>query len=177
MNIHDKLSQIQNKIKVEKKHFNKFGKYSYRKAEDILQELKPLCKEFKCCILIKEKSLSNSLIQSTAIIRDNIQEVKATAVVGVDLNQKGMSTPQQYGAASSYAKKYALGNLLGLDDSADADALNKHDNTKPTLLANTPAFDKAIKALTNGYTIEDIQDKYKVNPNELNILKQKLKEA
>ena len=174
MNIHDKLTQIQNRIKVEKRHFNKFGKYSYRKAEDILQEVKPLCLEFKCCILIKEKYLSDSLIQSSAIIRDNIQEVKATAIVGVDLNQKGMSTPQQYGAASSYGKKYALGNLLGLDDSADADALNKHEKQKPTLLANTPDFDKALKALTQGYTIADIAKKYTINTSELNLLNEQI---
>ena len=124
--------------------------------------------------MIKEKYLSDSLIQSSAIIRDNIQEVKATAIVGVDLNQKGMSTPQQYGAASSYGKKYALGNLLGLDDSADADALNKHEKQKPTLLANTPDFDKALKALTRGYTIADIAKKYTINTSELNLLNEQI---
>ena len=42
--------------------------------------------------------------------------LNATALVGVDLNQKGMQTPQQFGTASSYGKKYALGNLFLIDD-------------------------------------------------------------
>ena len=49
-----------------------------------------------------------------------------TAIVGVDLNQKGMQTSQQFGAASTYGKKYALGNLFLIDDTEDADATNKH---------------------------------------------------
>ena len=36
-------------------------------------------------------------------------------------HQKGMNTPQQFGSASSYAKKYALGNLFLIDDTADSD--------------------------------------------------------
>ena len=57
--------------------------------------------------------------------------IEATAVVGVDLNSKGMAMPQKFGAASSYAKKYAYGNLLMIDDTADDDATNKGDHTPP----------------------------------------------
>tara|TARA_S200002703_G_scaffold5345_2_gene6258 strand:+ start:651 stop:1193 length:543 start_codon:yes stop_codon:yes gene_type:complete len=174
MNIHDKLTQIQNKIKVEKKHHNKFGNYYYRKAEDILMALKPLLKEYDCTIVIDEKIIGETMIQSTAIIGDNLGEMKARAIVGIDFEQKGQQMPQKFGTASSYAKKYALANLLGLDDSADSDALNKYEKEKPTLLANTPDFERALKALTNGYTIADIQKKYTVNTSEFNILNEEI---
>ena len=76
------------------------------------------------------------MIVSNAKIVDNEsnEHIGATAIVGVDLNQKGMQTPQAFGSASSYAKKYALGNLLLIDDTADADATNNHSkkaNPKP----------------------------------------------
>ena len=38
--IYEKLSLIQNEMKVGKNNYNKFGKYNYRSAEDILQKLK-----------------------------------------------------------------------------------------------------------------------------------------
>ena len=56
--------------------------------------------------------------------------IHAQAVVGVDLNQKGMQVPQQYGSASSYGKKYALGNLLLIDDTQDSDATNDHGRNR-----------------------------------------------
>ena len=75
-----------------------------------------------------------------------------------------MQHPQRTGAASSYAKKYAIGNLLLIDDTQDADATNTHgksvDNSKPLLEANTKAFVKAAKFVKDGGKIEDIQKKY-----------------
>ena len=76
-----------------------------------------------------------------------------------------MQTPQQFGSASSYGKKYSLGNLLLIDDSADADATNSHGKKSPSkakLSANTPEFLKAIEFIKNGGTIEQIEAKYLV---------------
>ena len=110
------------------------------------------------------------MMQSTATIYDNngVNEISATAIVGVDLNQKGMQVPQQFGSASSYAKKYALGNLLLIDDTQDADATNKHDKEVKAeeelkwLNKNTPEFNKAIEYLKNGGNIANIENKYKL---------------
>ena len=89
---------------------------------------------------------------STATITDGKDFMEATAIVGVDLNQKGMNTPQQFGSASSYAKKYALGNLFLIDDTADSDATNDHGKKnrftpkKPTLTSKKdPAYEKAVQ--------------------------------
>jgi hypothetical protein len=99
------------------------------------------------------------VIQTTAIISDGEVELKAQAVVGVDIDQKGMQMPQKFGSASSYGKKYALGNLFLIDDTKDSDALNTHNN-KPKLLENTPQFKKVREALQNGYSLEDVKKKY-----------------
>ena len=110
------------------------------------------------------------VLKSTASIIDNngINVIKAIAIVGVDLQQKGMQVPQQYGSASSYGKKYALGNLLLIDDTQDADATNTHGKeTKTTeelkwLNVGQPEFTKAIEYLKNGGNIEVIEKKYKL---------------
>jgi len=135
LNLNQKLSLIQKEFKANKSKFNSFGKYNFRSAEDILEALKPYNEKYQVSFVITEviiKGVEHILIpmmQSTATIYDNngVNEISATAIVGVDLNQKGMQVPQQFGSASSYAKKYALGNLLLIDDTQDADATNKHD--------------------------------------------------
>jgi hypothetical protein len=92
--------------------------------------------------------------------------IHSTAIVGVDLNQKGMATPQQFGSASSYAKKYALGNLLLIDDTADADATNNHGrDIKPKINSNN--IEKAKKFLSNGGLLKTLQDKYDITPDAL----------
>ncbi len=165
ISLNHKLSQIQALFKSKKSRFNAFGKYYFRSAEDILEALKPYLLEHDVTIRIKEKYIGNYIIKSTAIISDGIQRIKATAIVGVDTEQKGMSMPQRYGSASSYGKKYALGNLFLIDDTQDADATNKHDKDQKTvLIKNTPNYKKVVDAIKIfGYTIDDVKKKYTVN--------------
>ena len=100
-------------------------------------------------------------LKSTAIISDGENSIQATAIVGVDLNQKGMQTAQQFGAASSYGKKYALGNLFLIDDTADADSTNSHgkvanlvNKAKPVMTSQQ--LDKAIDFVQKGGAITDV---------------------
>jgi hypothetical protein len=89
--------------------------------------------------------------------------MSATAIVGVDLNQKGMNVPQQFGSASSYAKKYALGNLFLIDDTADSDATNTHGKgkaAKPKL--EGAALTKAKAFIKSGGSLEAIKKKYDI---------------
>jgi hypothetical protein len=174
LNLNQKLSLIQKEFKANKSKFNSFGKYNFRSAEDILEALKPFNEKYEVSFVISERIISTEaylpMLESTATIYDNngINELKATAIVGVDLNQKGMQVPQQFGSASSYAKKYALGNLLLIDDTQDADASNKHDKEVKAednlkwLNKNTPEFNKAIEYLKNGGNIATIENKYKL---------------
>jgi hypothetical protein len=181
LSLNEKLSRIQIEFKANKSRFNSFGKYNFRSAEDILEGLKPFNEKYGVSFTITESLVESfdsnfpPMLKSVATIYDNngINELEATAIVGVDLNQKGMQVPQQFGSASSYAKKYALGNLLLIDDTQDADAVNKHDksddnNLKSTeddkkwLNKNTPEFSKAIEYLKSGGSLDTIENKYKL---------------
>jgi len=120
-------------------------------------------------------------IKSTATISDGANAISATAVVGVDLNQKGMQTAQQFGAASTYGKKYALGNLLLIDDTEDSDATNDHGKkssvvnkikqaAKPAITADQ--LKKAKEYVAAGGSISAIESKYKItNEQKANIIK------
>ena len=153
--LNQKLAIVQTKLKTKKTSYNAFGKYYFRKAEDILEAVKPFLLEQGVSVIISEEIIATDpvpTLQSTATISDGENFINATAVVGVDLNQKGMQTAQQFGAASSYGKKYALGNLFLIDDTQDADGSNDHgskvveklkEKKKPILHKGTGSFDKA----------------------------------
>ena len=171
MTINEKLATIQTKFKSKKSRFNSFGKYNFRSAEDILEATKPYLLELGVSVIISEELISNTdfpILESKAIISDGESAIHAIAVVGVDLNQKGMQMPQKFGSASSYGKKYALGNLFLIDDTADSDAVNSHGGgasvepkTKNTLTSEKdPAFKKAQEYIKAGGKVEAIKAKY-----------------
>jgi hypothetical protein len=97
-------------------------------------------------------------MQVTAKISDGKETIESQAVVGVDTDQKGMQMPQRYGAASSYGKKYALGNLFLIDDTQDSDATNTHGKAKATI--TTADFAKAKKYVKSGGKVDAIKSKY-----------------
>ena len=168
MTIHEKLSLIQKEFKAKKSRYNSFGKYNFRSAEDILEATKPFLLELGVTVTIDEELIVESpvpILKTTAKVSDGERAIHATALVGVDLNQKGMQVPQQFGSASSYGKKYALGNLFLIDDTADSDATNKHGKAKqPTLTSKKdPAYDKAVQYVAAGGKIEAIKKKYKLS--------------
>jgi hypothetical protein len=172
LTLNQKLSLIQKEFKASKSKFNSFGKYNFRSAEDILEALKPFNEKYKVNFTITESMVHSQFLQfpmlcSTASINDDLDTIQATAIVGIDLEQKGMQMPQKFGSASSYGKKYALGNLLLIDDTQDPDATNNHDKTpvvdeKKFLNKNTPEFNKAIEYLKNGGSFTAIESKYKM---------------
>jgi hypothetical protein len=186
MSLHEKLSRIQVEFKAAKSKFNSFGKYNFRSAEDILEALKPFNEKYGVYFTIQESiqytHFENNLppiMESRATIHDidGVNEVSATAIVGVDLQQKGMQTPQAFGSASSYGKKYALGNLLLIDDTQDPDASNTHGKdtkpvTKTKLDVKDPAFEKAKEFVKGGGTIDTIKSKYDLTTEAASILSQ-----
>jgi len=180
MNLKEKLSTIQNEFKAKKSRYNSFGKYNFRSAEDILEALKPYNKKYGVHFTVKENltvmGVDFPIIHSTAAIHDNETDefIEATAIVGVDLNAKGQQMPQRFGSASSYGKKYALGNLLLIDDTADSDATNDHSfsnkvqslekkimATKKPLI-DSKNIDQAKKFLANGGMMKTLEEKYTI---------------
>jgi len=183
--LNKKLAIVQTKLKAKKSSYNSFGKYYFRKSEDILEAIKPFLIEHGVTVTINEEMISTDPVptmQTTATISDGVDAIHATALVGVDLNQKGMQTAQQFGAASTYGKKYALGNLLLIDDTEDADSGQKPSNAvdkikqaaKPTI--TTAQLAKAKDYVAAGGDVKAIESKYKLtagDKKELNDVKGK----
>jgi len=170
MTINEKLAQIQTRFKSKKSRFNSFGKYYFRSAEDILEATKPFLLELGVSVTIQERLIENEILpilESVATISDGESAIHATAIVGVDLNQKGMQTPQQFGSASSYGKKYALGNLFLIDDTQDSDAINTHGKSGITGRQLAQAKDY----VANGGKLDAIKKKYKLTPAQEQELK------
>jgi hypothetical protein len=172
MTLNEKLATIQTKFKSKKSRFNSFGKYNFRSAEDILEATKPYLLELGVSVTINERIIVSEpfpILESKAVISDGDGDIHATSIVGVDLTQKGMQMPQKFGSASSYGKKYALGNLFLIDDTADSDATNSHGKapeakTKNTLTSKKdPAYEKAVQYIAAGGKIEAIKAKYNLS--------------
>ena len=176
--LNQKLAIVQTKLKTKKTSYNAFGKYYFRKAEDILEAVKPFLLEQGVSVTINEEIIATDpvpTLQSTATISDGENAIHATAVVGVDLNQKGMQTAQQFGAASSYGKKYALGNLFLIDDTQDADGSNDHGKKSKVITkikeAAKPAITidqmkKAKEYVVAGGDVNAIKTKYKLTAKQ-----------
>ena len=163
MNINEKLATIQTKFKSKKSRFNSFGKYNFRSAEDILEATKPFLLELGVSVTISETLISTDpfpILESKATITDGQSNaIHATSIVGIDLDQKGMQMPQKFGSASSYGKKYALGNLFLIDDTQDADH-GKAEKAKPKLEGQ--ALTKAKAFLKAGGSLDAIKSKYEI---------------
>ena len=179
MTINQKLTQIQTKFKSKKSRFNSFGKYYFRSAEDILEATKPFLKELDVSVTIKEELISFDppVMQVTARLSNGEEEkgtgnnksITAVAIVGVDLDQKGMQMPQSYGAASSYGKKYALGNLFLIDDTQDADATNSHGKNQTITekaIISAQQLAKAKDYVKSGGQLNAIKSKYKLTKEQ-----------
>lgn len=169
MTILEKLQRIQLELKAPKNQFNAFGKYKYRSAEDILEAIKPFEEKYKVLFKLSDtlqEVAGRVFVHSEAKIidlevSDRESSVVSTAQAIIDFDAKGMQMPQRTGAASSYSKKYSLGNLLLLDDTKDSDASNTHGKSKPALKLGSPEYKKVKEALAGGkFTLEQVKTKY-----------------
>lgn len=138
MNIYEKLTYIQSELKAPKSQYNNFGKYNYRNCEDILEAVKPILLKYLCTLTITDEIISVNdriYVKATATLTDAETEasVSNSANAREEENKKGMDSSQVTGSTSSYARKYALNGLFAIDDTKDADTLNKYteqDNKK-----------------------------------------------
>jgi len=172
MTLQQKLAHIQTELKAKKSRFNSFGKYYFRSAEDILESIKPFLLKYNVTVTVDEKFVGTDVpdgvpvLKSTATLHDEKgMTLSTSAIVGVDLMQKGMQTPQQFGSASSYGKKYALGNLFLIDDTQDSDATNTHGKDK------LQDIEKAVSYVKAGGKIDAIKKKYQLTPQQEEALK------
>lgn len=153
--INVKLMNIQQELKAPKGQYNDFGKYAYRSCEDILEAVKPLLKKEKVVLTISDELQyigNRYYIKATATLIDTESEaiISNSAYAREEETKKGMDGSQITGASSSYARKYALNGLFGIDDNKDSDTTNissKEDEPKEEKKASP----KQIELLSKYY--------------------------
>jgi len=117
------LNKIQKELDVPKNQLNSFGGYKYRSCEDILSAVKPLLGEAVLTISDEMVQVGERYyVKATATLSLGEKKIEATAFAREAETKKGMDDAQITGAASSYARKYALNGLFAIDDEKDPDA-------------------------------------------------------
>lgn len=179
MDLLQKLQLIQLELKAPKAQRNAFGNYNYRSAEDILEALKPLSDKHGVLFKTSDeiKSVGEHVYVETTVriidIENSELQIESKGQAIIDFAAKGMQMPQRTGAASSYAKKYAYGNLLLIDDTKDSDATNSHDkNHKPDVNPELTGekLAKAIASFKEGkVTVEAIRRSYSISETNLKL--------
>lgn len=136
MTVYEKLLSVQNKLKAPKNQYNKFGGYYYRNCEDILEAVKPILLETKTTLLLNDEVVligNRFYLKATAIFIDVVDgtKIECSAYANESEPHKGMTAEQVTGAASSYARKYALNALFCIDDTKDADSSEQSTPAQP----------------------------------------------
>lgn len=144
------LIEIQEKLRAPKSLYNKFGGYSFRSAEGILEAVKPLLKAMDCVLTLSDEPVmvgERYYIKATATLtnKDN-QIVTTTAYAREEEALKGQIAAQITGGTSSYARKYALNGLFCIDDNQDPDMTNDHGKG-PAAPAAKPASDNSLEVI------------------------------
>jgi hypothetical protein len=161
------LQKIQEELKVPKSQFNKFGGYSYRSCEDILETVKPLLAKYGAMLTLTDTIVEVGglvYVKADAIFRAGAFGVEVSAYAREPETKKGMDASQITGAASSYARKYALNGLFLIDDAKDADATNQHEEEgkkkeqKPTQKPPLPDFIPLENVITEMEGAMDLGD-------------------
>lgn len=156
----EKLLAVQQQLKAPKGQFNNFGGYKYRSCEDILEAVKPILKEQNLILCISDEIREvggRVYVQATATLSDteNGEHIYTTAFAREEEYKKGMDASQVTGAASSYARKYALNGLLCIDDTKDSDATNNGDKSPEASEIKKPGKNTPAPAKTQSTAIND----------------------
>lgn len=158
------LIKIQSELKAPKKHKNAFLKSNYRNAEDILEALKPLMLENNCYLTLSDEVKvigERYYVNATATIYNNEGvSVSVSAYAREDAEKRGVDGAQITGAASSYARKYALNGLFAIDDTDDSDSMQQ--TTKKSVISDE-RLDKGIQSVISGsLPIERFKESLKI---------------
>lgn len=165
MNIYEKLGIIQSKLKAPKGQYNSFGKYKYRSCEDILEAVKPLLAETKTVLSVTDRM---EVVGDRIYVRAEVHlndcedagEITTVAYAREEESKKGMDSSQVTGAASSYARKYALNGLFCIDDNKDSDSTNTGEKEKTSGRKVEPAKEAEMISSETTMSIKNIIDKY-----------------
>lgn len=160
----ESLKKIQAELKAPKNQFNKFGNYAYRSAEDILEAVKPLLAKYNSMLTISDEIVEAGgriyVKAQCTFMDDKGSSIITAAYAREPESKKGMDESQITGAASSYARKYALNGMFLIDDTKDADT-----NAYQSVNNPPPPKQEKPKMITNeqGCQIEDLVFKTKTD--------------
>lgn len=167
------LAEIQAKLKAPKGQFNSFGKYHYRSAEDILEAVKKVVNPMGFAITLTDDLIfadGRWYIKSVAELTNGQLYFRSTGMAREEETKKGMDGSQITGAASSYARKYALNGLFAIDDTKDSDATNDHGKSQesnPQAKGSIPAptqfdieFKELIDFVNGSKSMDDLKFKW-----------------
>lgn len=136
--LHDKLIDIQQRLKVPKDQDNDFAGFKYRNLEDIEDKIKPLLKEHKLSLIFGDEMVAigeRVYVKATAYLGDGKNTIQNSAFAREAVAPKSKTDDAQLtGACSSYARKYAVSGLFLIDNTKDADS---QDNSKKAPEANS----------------------------------------
>lgn len=149
------LAQIQAQVKAPKGQVNKFGNYKYRSCEDIVEAVKPVINKLGYYLTLNDEIVQigeRIYVKATATISNGELTFSCSAFAREEEVKKGMDSAQITGAASSYARKYALNGLFAIDDTKDADATNTHEKDGPTAEEK-----QLLRKLLNSSNLDDYE--------------------
>ena len=159
----EKVMSVQRDLKAPKSQYNKFGKYYYRNAEDILNSAKKLLADKGLVLTITDDIVligARYYVKATATITDGEHTMSTTAYAREDENQKGMAGSQVTGSTSSYARKYALNGLFCIDDTKDADTLNTHGSESSSTDERLALAIQEVNAAQSRATLTSVWNSY-----------------
>lgn len=174
-NIYTKLMTIQSSLKAPKGQYNSFGKYKYRSCEDILESVKPLLSAQDCALVITDDIViigDRIYVKATAKLISGNEQVESSAFAREEEAKKGLDSSQVTGAASSYARKYALNGLFCIDDTKDSDATNTHGQSKEESkvepkkeeLKNDNPTQEVYDEISNATTVDQLKEIHRKYP-------------
>ena len=199
--LNEKLIEVQRSLEAPKDSYNKFGKYNYRSAEDIIEALKPILAELELLMTINDEIVKvddRYYVKATVSVTDGNDQISVSAFAREQSNKKGMDQAQITGAASSYARKYALGGMFAIDDSKqDPDSKDNRSNKSKKKNNNNKRKSNKLDAIreiykqnqnkaipeimdflqTSGLPGNSIKEINKLNINQLGALLNKLNKA
>lgn len=141
MNCLEALKVVQSKLNAPKGRKNSFGGYNYRSCEDICNAVKPLLAEVNASVTLTDDIVmvgERIYVKATAVFKAGDESVVVTAFAREEKEKKGMDAAQVTGAASSYARKYALNGLFLIDDVKDPDTDEYTSRTQKGTAKATP---------------------------------------
>ena len=170
--LNDKLAVIQQKLKSPKDKYNEFAKFNYRTCEKILEAVKPLLGNLTLILRDDIEAVSERYyVRVVATLSDGVDKIESEAFAREAETKTGMDVAQITGAASSYARKYALNGLFAIDDTDDPDTKDNQTatNAQPKT-TKTPTPIKTASPTTSSITTPKTTEPsrgYPASPNQL----------